>query len=187
VIDIVHLHSCGSDLLEGEAVTSALERCAGDGKLRVVAYSGDAAPLRYAIASGAFGSIQASLNLCDQQNLRPLTEARACGLGTIAKRPLAGQPWRQREPSADAVHAEYGRRFATLQPEFGFATDDWEAVALRFVAYEPGVDCVVVGGTNPRHLESNLAAVLSGPLEPSQQAAIRGAFRRIGSDWVGLI
>ncbi len=74
-----------------------------------------------------------------------------------------------------------------LQPEFGFAADDWEAVALRFVAYEPGVDCVIVGGTNPRHLESNLAAVLAGPLEPSQQAAIRGAFRRIGSDWVGLI
>ena len=85
------------------------------------------------------------------------------------------------------MHAEYGRRFAALQPEFGFATDDWEALALRFVAYEPGVDCVVVGGTNPRHLESNLAAVLAGPLEPSQQAAIRGAFRRIGSDWVGLI
>lgn len=187
VIDIVHLHSCDSDRLEGEELATALERCTADGKVRVAAYSGDAAALRYAIASGVFGSIQASLNLCDQQNLRPLTEARACGLGTIAKRPFAGQPWRHGESSSDAVHAEYGRRFAALQPEIGFAADDWEALALRFVAFEPGVDCVIVGGTNPRHLERNLAAVLSGPLEPAQRAAIRGAFQRVGSDWEGLV
>ena len=187
VIDIVHLHSCGSELLEDGAVTSALERCASDGKLRVAAYSGDGAPLRYAIASGVFGSVQASVNLCDQQALRPMTEARACGLGTIAKRPLAGQPWRPGEPAADEVHAEYASRFAALQPELGFADGDWEALALRFVAYEPGVDCVIVGGTNPRHLENNLAAVLSGPLDPSRRAAIRDAFRRIGSHWPGLV
>jgi aryl-alcohol dehydrogenase-like predicted oxidoreductase len=187
VIDVVHLHSCGSELLEDGAVASALERCASDGKLRVAAYSGDGPALRYAIASGAFGSVQASVNLCDQQALRPLAEAGACGLGTIAKRPLAGQPWRQREPSADAVHAEYASRFAALQPELGFVADDWEALALRFVAYEPGVDCVIVGGTNPRHLESNLAAVLSGPLDPSRRAAVRDAFRRIGPHWPGLV
>jgi aryl-alcohol dehydrogenase-like predicted oxidoreductase len=187
VIDIVHLHSCGSDLLEDGAVASALERCAADGKLRVAAYSGDGAPLRYAIASGAFGSVQASVNLCDQQALRPLTEARACGLGTIAKRPLAGQPWRQGGPPADAVHAEYARRFAALQAEFGSVDPDWEALALRFAAYEPGVDCVIVGGTNPRHLESNLAAVLSGPLDPARRAAIRDGFRRVGAQWPGLV
>jgi aryl-alcohol dehydrogenase-like predicted oxidoreductase len=187
VIDIVHLHSCDSELLEGEAVTRALQRCADDGKLRVAAYSGDGAPLRYAIASGAFGGLQASVNLCDQQGLGPLTEARACGFGTIAKRPLAGQPWRRGEPSADAVHAEYARRFAALRPEFGFDTGEWETLALRFVAYEPGVDCVIVGGTNARHLEGNLAAILSGPLAPNQRAGIREAFRRVGSHWPGLV
>ena len=186
-IDIVHLHSCGLDPLDEGEVARALQDCAAAGKLRVAAYSGDGPALRYAIASGAFGAVQASVNLCDQQALRPLAEARACGLGTIAKRPLAGRPWRSGESPDDAVHAEYRRRFAQLQGELGFDTGDWEALALRFVAYAPGVDCAIVGGTDPGHLERNLAAVASGPLEPTQRDAIRAAFGRVGAGWQGLV
>src|SRR5512139_3115020 len=53
VIDIVHLHSCDLGLLEEGEVASALEDCAAAGKLRVAAYSGDAAALRYAVMCGA--------------------------------------------------------------------------------------------------------------------------------------
>ena len=187
VIDIVHLHSCGLELLHDGEVARALEDCAAAGKLRVAAYSGDAAPLRYAVMCGAFGGVQASVNLCDQQALPILAEARACGIGTIAKRPLAGQPWRSDQPPADAVHAEYWRRFAGLRAEPGFTADDWEAVALRFAAYAPGVDCVIVGGTDPRHLERNVTAVQAGPLEPGQQQAVRAAFARHGAHWQGLV
>ncbi len=104
VIDIVHLHSCALELLEEGEVVRALEDCRDAGKLRFAAYSGDSAALRYAIASGAFGSVQASVNLCDQEALRALREASDCGLGTIAKRPLAGQPWRARGSSQEPVH-----------------------------------------------------------------------------------
>jgi aryl-alcohol dehydrogenase-like predicted oxidoreductase len=187
VIDIVHLHSCDLDRLESGEVVEALEDCRRAGKLRVAAYSGDSAALRYAIALGAFGSVQASVNLCDQEALPALTEAQACGLGTIAKRPLAGQPWRATEPPADPVHGEYWRRFAPLRDELASAATDWEALALRFAAYAPGVDCVIFGGTNPGHLERNRSAVAAGPLEPVHQAAIRAAFARLGTDWQGLV
>jgi aryl-alcohol dehydrogenase-like predicted oxidoreductase len=187
VIDIVHLHSCGIGILEAGGVVEALERCAAAGKLRVVAYSGDAAALRYAIGCGAFGGVQASVNLCDQQALRPLAEARACGLGTIAKRPLAGRPWQAGASPMDPVHAEYGRRFAALRAEPGIEADDWDHVSLRLAAYEPGVDCVIVGGTRVDHLERNLAAVAAGPLDASLQAAIHGAFGRVGAHWQGQV
>jgi len=189
VIDIVHLHSCSSELLADGAVADALEHCRDAGKLRVAAYSGDAAALRYAISSGAFGSVQASLNLCDQQASRALTEARSCGFGTIAKRPLAGQPWRFEAPPAEPAHAEYWRRFALLRPEFDCIAGggDWEALALRFAAYAPGVDCAIVGSTDPRHLERNKAAIAAGPLEPGQRDAIRAAFARVGAAWQGQI
>ena len=189
VIDIVHLHSCSLELLADGAVADALEHCLAAGKLRVAAYSGDAAPLRYAISSGAFGSVQASLNLCDQQAARALTEAHACGLGTIAKRPLAGQPWRHAAPPGEPAHAEYWRRFALLRPEFdcNVGDGDWEALALRFAAYAPGVDCVIVGGTDTHHLESNSAAIAAGPLERVQRDAIRAAFARVGAAWQGQI
>ena len=64
---------------------------------------------------------------------------------------------------------------------------DWEALALRFAAYAPAVDCVIVGGTDPGHLERNRDAVLAGPLDAAQVAAIRAAFARIGGGWRGLI
>jgi aryl-alcohol dehydrogenase-like predicted oxidoreductase len=189
VIDIVHLHSCSLESLDDGAVADALEHCRAAGKLRVAAYSGDAAALRYAISSGAFGSVQASLNLCDQQASRALVEARSCGLGTIAKRPLAGQPWRRAGATTEPAHAEYRRRFALLSPEFDcIALDaDWEAIALRFAAYAPGVDCAIVGSTDPRHLECNKAAVAAGPLAPGQRDAIRAAFARVGAAWQGQI
>ena len=186
-IDIVHLHSCGLDLLEAGEATRALADCAARGWLRVAAYSGDGAELRHAVLSGEFGAVQASLNLCDQQALRVLAEAGACGMGTIAKRPLGGQPWRASTPPADDVHAEYWRRFAALRSEFGFETDDWESLALRFVAWARGVDCAIVGGTDARHLETNVAAVAEGPLDPSQHTAIRQAFERVGSHWQGRV
>lgn len=189
VIDIVHLHSCALEVLEAGAVVDALEHCRAAGKLRVAAYSGDAAALRHAISSGAFGSVQASVNICDQQALDPIAEAHACGLGTIAKRPLAGQPWRSVAPPEEPAHAEYWRRFALLSREFDCSAthDDWEALALRFAAYAPGVDCVIVGSTDPRHLERNKAAVAAGPLETGQRDAIQAAFARVGAAWQGQI
>jgi len=186
VIDIVHLHSCSLDVLEAGEVARSLEDCRAAGKLRIAAYSGDSAALRYAIASGEFGSVQASLNLCDQESLRALREARACGMGTIAKRPLAGQPWRHAAPPADFAHGEYWRRFAELREAIVFMSD-WEALALRFAAYAPAVDCVLVGGTDLGHLERNRDAVLAGPLHAAQVAAIRAAFARVGGGWRGLI
>jgi aryl-alcohol dehydrogenase-like predicted oxidoreductase len=187
VIDVVHLHSCSLDLLDAGEVTDALLACVDAGKVRVAAYSGDGAALNHAISSGAFEAVQASVNLCDQQALPALAEARACGLGTVAKRPLAGQPWRRPDPPDDPVHGEYWRRFQVLRGEGGLEADDWEVLALRFAAYAPGVDCVIVGGTDPGHLESNRAAVLAGPLEPARQAAVRAAFARHGDGWQGQV
>jgi aryl-alcohol dehydrogenase-like predicted oxidoreductase len=191
VIDIVHLHSCGMDTLEAGEVVRALQKCEAAGKLRVVAYSGDSGPLRHAVASGDFAGVQASVNLCDQQSLRVLAEARACGIGTIAKRPLAGRPWHADAMPSDVVHAEYRRRFAALRAapdvEADVAPADWESLALRFAAFEPGVDCVIVGGTNAAHLARNAAAVANGALAPGRRAAIREAFMRLGPGWEGLV
>jgi aryl-alcohol dehydrogenase-like predicted oxidoreductase len=68
------------------------------------------------------------------------------------------------------------------------ATDDeWQMLALRFTAYAPGVDCVIVGSTDPRHLERNKAAIATGPLEAGQRNAILAAFARVGAAWQGQI
>ena len=186
-IDIVQLHSCGLDTLRCSEVAGALLRCVEQGKIRVAAYSGDDDALDFAVASGAFGSFQTSVSVCDQRSLPILERARAQGAGTIAKRTFAGRPWAAQSAPADPTHGEYYRRFETLRRELQATPGDWDEVALRFAAYEEPVDCVIVGGTNARHVERNLAAVTKGPLEPGLHAAIRAAFEKQGGDWRGLV
>jgi aryl-alcohol dehydrogenase-like predicted oxidoreductase len=239
VIDIVHLHSCSLEVLQAGDVTRALQRCVDDGKVRVAAYSGDDAPLRYAVdsagappsvtspasagevarsagerrfyapamAAGAaavaslpspnpsaleradahvFRSVQASVNLCDQQALPVLQRAHERGLGTIAKRSLAGRPW-VGTYYGDCAHDEYRRRFEALRSHLPSHVDDWDAFALRFAAHAPGVVCVIVGGTSVANVDRNVAAVRRGPLAPSDLATIAAAFESHGGAWQGLI
>jgi aryl-alcohol dehydrogenase-like predicted oxidoreductase len=211
VIDIVHLHSCGLETLATGEVTRALTRCREQGKFKVAAYSGDGEALRYAMSLTAsaeaipdtspgsagevarsagegltFQGLQASVNLCDQQSLPVIAAARARGVGTLAKRSLAGRPW-QGARTGDTVHDEYRRRFETLRREWSVAAGDWDAVALRFAAFARGVDCVIVGGTDIRHVDRNVEAVACGPLDPSLLSAIGGAYASHGYGWEGMV
>lgn len=192
VIDIVHLHSCGLATLEAGEVTRALERCRELGKLRVTAYSGDGDALRFctspaAAGEGVFRGLQASVSLCDQASLPLLQGARARGVGTLAKRSLAGRPW-QGDFSGDAVHDEYRRRFAAWRAHLPLDVEDWEDLALRFTAFAPGVDCVIVGGTDVANVDRNARAVARGPLTPQVRSAVTSAWSAAaGSDWQGLV
>lgn len=55
-----------------------------------------------------------------------------------------------------------------LAPAAGLRTqnEDWDAISLRFAAYGTAVDCVIVGGLDPGHVE-------------------RTRFLRLGGDWDG--
>ena len=188
VIDVVHLHSCGLDLLEEGEVARALEHCAAAGKLRVAAYSGDGAALRYAIMSGQFGAVQASLNLCDQQAWRLLGEAHACGLGTIAKRPLGGP----------ALAGDRTARRTTCMRTTGTATRRCDRrsgstpttgrrsrcgsrpgrrgwTALSSAAPIPGISSAMQRPSRP------------GPLPPARVESIRAAFKKVGAQWQGRV
>jgi aryl-alcohol dehydrogenase-like predicted oxidoreductase len=183
VIDIVHLHSCPLATLEAGEVIGALQRCREQGKLRVAAYSGDGPALEYAVQSGAFDGVQASVSLLDQANLPTLAEAQRRGMGVLAKRPLACRPWAGGPASSDEVAREYGRRFglysAALPPE----PADWDELSLRFAACAPEVDCCLFGSTSARHVERNLRIIEAGPLPAAQAMALRDVFARVGSGW----
>ena len=87
VLDVAHLHSCPLETLLRGDVVEALQRAVAAGKVRVAAYSGENEPLAWGVFSGAFGSVQASVNVCDKASLsRSIAHAAARGLGVIAKR-----------------------------------------------------------------------------------------------------
>ena len=136
---------------------------------------------------GALQGLQASVNVCDQEALPLLQAARARGVGTVAKRSLAGRPWHGTF-SGDPVHDEYRRRFESLRPRQPLEVDDWEEFSLRLAAFAPGVDCVIVGGVSVANVDRNVAAVTRGPLMPHARSAVAAAWDLAGGrHWRGLV
>jgi aryl-alcohol dehydrogenase-like predicted oxidoreductase len=186
VIDIVHLHSCPRDVLERGEVIEALHRAVRAGKVRVAAYSGENDALEWAVRSGAFGAVQCSVSLVDQQVLSgALPEASSRGLGVLAKRPLGNAPWRfETRPEAEDV-AEAWERFRALRLDA--AGEPWDALAARFTAFAPGVDSLLLGTASPAHLVAVARALAEGPLPPAMLGSIRAAHGRVGRAWPGRI
>ncbi|HZH76973.1 MAG TPA: aldo/keto reductase [Archangium sp.] len=185
-LDLVHFHSCPVEVLERPGVVDALRQAVAQGKVRVAAYSGESGPLSWALHSGAFGSVQTSVNVFDQRVLDwALPLAAEKGIGVIAKRPLGNAPWRYSErPDAPDV-ATYWDRMRTMGLDTGGL--DWSELALRFAAFAPGVASCIVGTTRLENLQRNVHALEQGPLPADLVDRIRGAFRRNDQGWDGLI
>lgn len=186
VIDIVHLHSCSLESVRAGEVAGALAAAVSAGKVRVAAYSGEDDALDAAVASGAFGSIELSLNPWDQGAIdRVLWRAKDRGLGAIAKRPLANAFWTHpARPSRPDVAAYWDRGRALALPDFGLAP---EAFALRFAVFTWGIDCAIAGTTRPSHLEALVRHVAGGPLPDEVRRVAREAYRRAGASWPGVV
>ena len=188
VIDIVHLHSCPSDVLRRGEVVEALVRAREAGKIRVAAYSGDGDALDLAVDSGHFGGIQTSVNVCDLASEEKGTVARAVarGMGVLAKRPLANAPWaRTTPPAGDEAAAAYFHRWNMLA--HGLGGLEPAEVALRFAAYAPGIAAAIVGTRSLARLSAHLAAVARGPLPEALENALLARWRERGAGWPGMI
>jgi aryl-alcohol dehydrogenase-like predicted oxidoreductase len=188
-LELFHLHSCPLPLLQREDLLSALHRAKAAGKIGVIAYSGENEALTYAVLSGAFGCVQASVNLCDQRLLDyQVPTAAARGIGVIAKRPLANMAWTHAERPTGQYSEVYWERFQALRPHLSELPKGQEHdVALRFAAYAPGVSSVIAGTRSLLHLRQNLAALSRGPVPKAQYDAIRAAYHAVGAGWEGQV
>lgn len=185
-IDIVHLHTCPTDVLERGDVIDALDDARTAGKIRVADYSGDNDPLEWAVASGRFGSVQTSINVFDQRVIdRGLADARESGLGVIAKRPVANAPWRFADRPAGDYCEVYWERMQAMDIDTGGL--EWQELALRFATFLPGVGCSIVGTRSVDHLLRNVAIAERGPLPDGLVASLRAAFAVADDGWIGQV
>ncbi len=172
-LEVFHLHSCPLEVLQREELLRALDDARATGKVLLTAYSGDNRELEWAVESGRFGAVQASLSLFDQRNAPALERAGNEGLQVFAKRPLGCAPWRGVPPHDDASRA-YAERMRTMKLEPGAL--GWEALAVRFAAYSPGVNTILVGTSRLEHLRTCVEAAAQGPLPPEVVSSIRAGF-----------
>lgn len=187
-IDVMHLHSCPREVLERGEVIGALEEAVHAGLVRIAAYSGDADPLAWAVASGRFASIETSVNIFDQQVIElALPSATEHGLGVIAKRPLGNVPWTFPERPVGAYALAYWDRMHTMGADLEAARGglDWAELCLRFTAFTAGVSSLITGTANPEHLTRNAELVARGPLPAEQYSALRAAFKAHDAGWLG--
>lgn len=191
-IDIVHLHSCPTEVLERGDVVTALHDAKRAGKLRCVAYSGDNEALAWAAASGQFDSLQLSWNLCDQKAASVIGRALEAGLGVIAKRPLANAPWRFEDRPAGHEAELYWERWRELGLEERLGIEGGlplgiDEVAARFAAHFPGVSSAIIGTSQIPHLCHNAELVARGALPAALVATVRARFQAVGAAWPSRI
>ena len=188
-LDLIQLHSCSEAVLrKGEAIT-ALQTAREKGYARYIGYSGDSAAALYACESGAFDTLQTSVNVADQEAITlTLPMAREKGMGVIAKRPIANAVWRNNHKPVNSYHHVYWDRLNTLRYDFirHFPLEQSIALALRFTLSIPGVQTMIVGTTKPERWLENARFIQEGALPENEFAAIRERWDEVAPrSWVG--
>ncbi len=189
-VDLLQLHSCDEKILRKGDVIDAMERLRSAGKTRFTGYSGDGADALAAVRTGRFDTLQISVSVADQEAIDlVLPEARARGLGVIAKRSLANAAWRTGKRPADAYHHPYWERLSKLDYPFLKAPlPESLGTALRFTLAVPGVSTALVGTKTPGRFEENAALLASGPLPGAEYDAIRARWAAVApKGWAGQV
>ena len=186
-VDLVQLHSCSKELLRQGNVIDVLLRAKEAGKTRYVGYSGDHLDALYAVESGAFDSLQTSVNVADQECLNlTLPKAEEKAMGVIAKRPVANVAWRSgNEPPTNSYYQTYWERLQKLQYPF-LSEADAVATALRFTLSQSAVNVAIVGTKNPSRWAENSAFAQLGRLSDSALQSILKRWAEVSdADWYG--
>ena len=188
-VDLVQLHSCSESVLKKGDVITALQTARDRGYTRFIGYSGDSRAARFAVESGAFDTLQTSINIADQEAIDltvPL--AREKEMGVIAKRPIANAAWKTGHKPIDSYQHTYWDRLKKLDYEFirGRSLEHSISHALRFTLSVPGVHTAIVGTTKPERWQQNAKLLEGGALAEAEFAAIRERWDDVAPrTWVG--
>jgi aryl-alcohol dehydrogenase-like predicted oxidoreductase len=175
----VHLSPSRAKLDEDDSVAELLA-VRDEGKVRFIGMSGNLPHLVEHIEMGVFDVFQIPYSALEREHEQVITDAAKAGAGTIIRGGVArGVP--------DALPARYSRLSEEMRSRLERSLHErrtrWQAAErnladvlegmprmeflLRFTLSHPDVHTVIVGTSNPAHLEDNLAVAHKGELPPS--------------------
>ncbi len=188
-VDLVQLHSCSESVLQKGEVITALQTARERGYTRYIGYSGDSRAAKFAVESGAFDTLQTSINVADQEAVDlTMPHAREREMGVIAKRPIANAAWRSGHKPIDSYQHTYWDRLRKLDYEFIRCRPIEQSIAhaLRFTLSVPGVHTAIVGTTKPERWQENARLLEAEALSDAEFEAIRERWDEIGPrTWLG--
>ena len=161
-----------------------LEAARKAGTIRALGYSGDGAPLAWSLRNPQIDVVECSVNLLDQEALGKIAQfpdGTLHGKGVLAKRALAGAPWRL------ATSAYVDRWRIAYATPFVAGNFNWDELAIRFSAFAPGVSAALMGTCSLDHLRRAAHSVERGALPAEALASIDHRFTSHAEDWLGVI
>lgn len=189
-LDLIQLHSCSKDVLAEGSVIEALVKARDAGKTRFIGYSGDNEDALFAVGTGAFDTLQTSVNIADQGCLeQTIPEAVEKGMGIIAKRPIANVAWRTGRAPENEYARPYWERLCRLDYDF-LKGDLARSVgkALAFTLSVPGVCTAIVGTKNPDRFVANKQLIENGLISAEEFESIRTRWNEVADDsWDGQV
>lgn len=176
-IDIIQLHSPSyEDVAFGDGL-EGLKKAQAKGKVRFISLSADGEAARKAIEIGEYDTLQLTCNILEQEPAALIAAARQQqNMGVIIKGPIANALYEQPRPAGEST-ALWDRAQTLLAPDCIGGLHRVE-VALRWLLGNPEVHTAIVGTTNLRHLEANVAFAERGPLPTALMAEIQRRFAR---------
>ena len=119
-VDVIQFHSPPLATLRDGRAIEVIHKARERGQARFVGCSADSDEAVYAVESGAFDTVQISVNIADQEAIElVLPRAAARGMGVIVKRPIANAAWRHgKQPPGDWYTRPYWDRLQALDYDF---------------------------------------------------------------------
>jgi aryl-alcohol dehydrogenase-like predicted oxidoreductase len=174
VIDIIQLHSPSYDDVAFGDGLEGLKKAQAAGKVRFISLSADGETARKAIEIGEYDTLQITYNVLEQEPGDIVAAAREKDMGIIIKVPIGSAIYEKPRPT-DGSAAQWDRARAVLAPEV-IGDIPRVSAALRWLLCDPNVHTAIVGTTNIKHLEANVAAAETGRLPDEMLAEIRARF-----------
>lgn len=174
-LDIIQLHSPSyEDVAFGDGL-EGLKKAQAQGKVRFISLSADGEAAAKAIEVGGYDTLQLTCNILDQEPAALITRARReQDMGIIVKEPIAQTLYDKPRPEGGGA-VLWDRAQRLLAPDCIGELSRIE-VALRWILGHSEVHSAIVGTTNLRHLEANVAAAERGPLPEALRAEIQRRF-----------
>jgi aryl-alcohol dehydrogenase-like predicted oxidoreductase len=198
-VDVYYLHGVTPDDYDyaAETLRPRMEQLVDAGKIEFAGITESVSEdpghemLRRAVDDDLWDVVMVGFNLLNHSARRRVLEPAAeAGIGTVGMVPVRralADPDRLEETIAELIEA------GTLDPAavdprdpFGFLLHDDGAsdivdAAYRFCRYEPTIDTVLTGTSNPDHLAANVESVAKGPLPEADLESLEDRFGHVDS------
>jgi aryl-alcohol dehydrogenase-like predicted oxidoreductase len=159
-VDLLQLHNPDVRDAEQHHVVDTLREIKESGKATHIGISATSPHLATYIEWGVFEAFQIPYSAMERRHENLITAAHEAGAGTIVRGGVArGEPG-QGLGSQNAWALWERANLDDLLGE-GESRTAWQ---LRFTLSHPGVDTIIAGTLNPKHLAENVAAAEAGPL-----------------------